>query len=521
MGRLLKQKDLHRVAPRPEAPPESAIQRSAGRRDDVKTPVRHYRDLVELPVNKATPLIMHIDLNSCFSTIEQQANPLIRNKPVAVAAYTRDSGIVLAASYEAKALGIKLGTPVRDAKKICPGIIVLMPDPPKYREAHRRFKEILTEYTDDVVPKSIDEFVLDFHGSPAIRAGMGMEAIGREIKQKIYERMGEYVSVNVGIGTNRFLAKLAAGLHKPNGLDVITYENLEAVYQSEPLMALPGINRRFKARLMAAGIATPHEMYQASGKYLRDFVFFSKLGYRWHQRLRGWETDNVEWGTKSIGHQYALENRTTDREEIKRLLMKLCEKTGRRLRRHGYAAYGVNVSLRFVSDGQALAVRNYQDQLTNDPASIVQEGEFRQSRSMEPVAEQVKASRTMRLTKGTYNGWGHYSPNSSYWQHNQKTESALYSTQEIYRAAEAVLAQARFVDKVSLISVHVFNLQACNPEQLGLFDAASERQKALAEAADDINDRFGEFSVVPATMADMGKTILDRIAFGNVRDIGQ
>lgn len=94
-----------------------------------------------LGLNQGKPLVMHIDLNSCFSTIEQQANPLIRNKPVAVAAYTSGNGMVLAASYDAKARGIKLGTNVREAKKLCPGIVILMPDPPKYREAHRRFRE--------------------------------------------------------------------------------------------------------------------------------------------------------------------------------------------------------------------------------------------------------------------------------------------------------------------------------------------------------------------------------------------
>ncbi len=213
-----------------------------------KVGVKSYRDLVELPISSARPLMMHIDLNSCFSTIEQQANPLIRNKPVAVAAYTRETGIVLAASYDAKALGIKLGTSVREARQIHPGIIILMPDPPKYREAHRRFRNILTDYTDNVVAKSIDEFVLDFHGSPAIRAGRSMEAIGAEIKQRIKQEIGDYVTVNVGIGSNRFLAKLAAGLHKPDGLDVITPDNILDIYQQVELMALPGINHRFKAR---------------------------------------------------------------------------------------------------------------------------------------------------------------------------------------------------------------------------------------------------------------------------------
>jgi len=496
MERLLKEKQKGKRAPKPEAPPAVAIVVDAKRRHDVKTPASNYRDLVTLPVNQNQPLIMHIDLNSCFSTIEQQANPLIRHKPVAVAAYTRDSGIVLAASYEAKSMGIKLGTPVREARQICPGIIVLMPDPPKYREAHSRFKEILTEYTSDVVPKSIDEFVMDFHGSNAVQKGRNMEDIGREIKQQIRERMGEYVSVNVGIGTNRFLAKLAAGLHKPDGLDTITCHNLEDVYKSQDLLALPGINRRFKARLLAAGISTPYEMYQASGRYLRDFVFFSKLGFMWHQRLRGWEVDNVEWGTKTIGHQYALEHRTTDREEIKRLLMKLCEKTGRRLRRHGYIAHGINLSLRYAGPTAAERMAGSVNEAPTD-----------------------EYGRPVKVRTGGWNGWGHYSANASYWQESQKVKHPLYATQEIYRAAEAVLQRARFVDKVSQISVHVFNLQACDPEQLGLFDAEKEQQRALAQAADDVNDRYGEFSVVPAIMADMDKTILDRIAFGNVRDI--
>lgn len=435
---------------------------------DVKTPTRSYGDLVELPVNRSQPLVMHIDLNSCFSTIEQQANPLIRNRPVAVGAYTRDNGIILAASYDAKALGIKLGTSVREARQLCPGIVILMPDPPKYREAHRRFKEVLLAYTDDVVAKSIDEFVLDFHGSAAVRDGRDLRDVGLEIKQRIKQQLGCYVTVNVGIGSNRFLAKLAAGLHKPDGLDVITHDNLLDVYRSADLLALPGINRRFKARLFAAGITTPYEMYQASGSYLRNFVFFSKLGHQWHQRLRGWEVDGAEFSRKTIGHQYALEHKTADREAIKRLLMKLCEKTGRRLRRHGYIAYGIDLHLRYVK-GQA----------------------------------------------------GYY----RHWHEGHKTPQPLYATQEIYRAAEAILAKVCFIDKVSLISVTVFNLQAAGdgPAQLGLFDDCGgdgrQRRYRLSQAADQVNDRYGEFSVVPAIMADMDKVILDRIAFGNVRDI--
>lgn len=440
-------------------------------REATKTPARTYADLVELPVNSSEPLIMHIDLNSCFATIEQQANPLLRNKPVGVGAYTRDTGIILAASYEAKRLGIKLGTSVREAREICPEFIALAPDPPKYREAHRRFKEVLTAYTDQVAPRSIDEFVVDFHGSHVVQQGRSLESVGYEIKERIKESLGEYVTVNVGIGTNRFLAKLAAGLHKPDGLDIITPDNIIEIYQSIDLTDLPGINRRFKARLMAAGIANPYEMYQSSGKFLRDFVFFSKLGHAWHQRLRGWEVDAVQWGRKTIGHQYALEHKTTDRDEIKRLLMKLCEKVGRRLRRYGYRAHGVHLSIRYIKQA------------------------------------------------GVETAWGK-KWGYRYWQQGHKTPQPLYATQEIYRAAEHLLSTVRFVDKVSQLSITVFDLTADTSDQMGLFEDERMRLNALARAADLVNDRYGEFSVVPAIMADMNKTILDRIAFGNVQDIG-
>jgi DNA polymerase-4 len=413
-----------------------------------------------LPVNRAEPYLMHIDLNSCFTTIEQQANPLIRNKPVAVAAYTTGNGMILAASYEAKALGIKLGVNVRQARQICPEIVVLMPDPPKYRAAYKLFKSVLLEYTSEVTPKSIDEFVIDFRGSAALRAGKTMSEIGYEIKQRLREEIGEYVSVNVGIGANRCLAKLAAGLHKPDGLDIIDSNNIEATLASCELMDLPGINRRFKARLFAAGITTPLEMYNADPTYLKNFVFFSKLGYYWHSRLRGWEVDDVEWGRKTIGHQYALQDKTYDRDQLCRILMKLSEKTGRRLRSNNYVARGVHLSLRFAND--------------------------------------------------------------QYWHHGRKLERSLYATQDIYRAAaDMMLGIGQFPDLVTHMSVHVFNLQDKSPEQLGLFDDFQLHQRRLAEAADIINDRYGEFTAIPAVMADMHKVVLDRIAFGSLRDMDE
>ena len=115
-----------------------------------------------LPLNHNKPTIMHIDLNSAFATVEQQANPLLRGKPIAVAAYTTPNGCVVSPSMEAKKFGVKVGMTVREARLCCPQINVLAPDPHKYRAVHQRFSKIFRDYSPDVVPKFIDGAVIDF-----------------------------------------------------------------------------------------------------------------------------------------------------------------------------------------------------------------------------------------------------------------------------------------------------------------------------------------------------------------------
>ncbi len=412
---------------------------------------------MEWQINYNNPQIMHIDLNSCFAIIEQQANELLRNKPVAIAAYDTPRGAVIASSYEAKALGIKLGVNVREARMLCRDVIVMMPDPEKYFDAHKRFKAVLLRYTDSVTPKSVDEFVVNFSGSPAVRRGSSLVEIGQYIKQDIREAIGEYVTVNVGIGPNRFLAKLAAGLNKPDGLDVINGNNLRKVYASLKLTDLPGINVRYEARLNAAGIYTPLQFLDAPMVLLKKRVFRSIVGFYWYLRLRGHEVDSVNFGRKSIGHQYALGNKTTDYEQLSRLLMKLCEKTGRRLRSNGYTATGIHLWLNFE--------------------------------------------------------------NRMYWAKGQRCKSKLYSTQDIYLTARRLMSQATIPARVTNIGVTVYGLQSALPFQIGLFDDSRLDTRSLARAADLVNNRYGEFTVVPAIMANMQDTILKRVAFGSVKDI--
>jgi DNA polymerase-4 len=410
---------------------------------------------MEMLINHDRPLVMHIDLNSCFAMIEQQANPLIRHKPVAVAAYDTPGGMILASSYEAKSKGIRLGLNVRQGREIDPNLIVMMPDPDKYFDAHDRLRKLLLKYTSEVVSKSVDEYVVDFRGSPIIKSGLNLRKIGNLIKADVKNYLGSYVTVNIGFGSNRFLAKLAAGIDKPDGLTIITAHNLKEIYNSLTLIDLPGINVRYEARLNLAGIYTPLQFLDTPAEILRQQVFKSVVGYYWYLRLRGYEIDTVNFKRRSFGQQYALSNKTNNIFELEKLVMKLAEKIGRRLRRLHYSATGIQLWLSFEDH--------------------------------------------------------------SYYSKRLKC-AELYSTQDIYWAADRLLRRVTFYHKVTNISISVYGLINSSDRQLNLFAGTRYDRKSLAQASDIINDRYGEFTIVPALMANMQDVIIKRVAFGKVND---
>ena len=165
---------------------------------------------LQLPINRAEPLVMHIDLNSCFATIEQQANPLLSGKPVVVAAYTTGNGCILAASCEAKRFGIKTGMRVWEAKRLYPSLIVLFPDPEKYRYINELLTSLLQSYSDHVQVQSIDEMIVRFDDMPM----ESIMEIAKDIKKRIREEIGVWITVSIGIASNAFLAKTASNLKK-------------------------------------------------------------------------------------------------------------------------------------------------------------------------------------------------------------------------------------------------------------------------------------------------------------------
>lgn len=293
--------------------------------------------------NATRPLIMHIDLNSCFATIEQQSRPMLRHKPVAVVNRRTEKTAIVTASYEAKARGVKVGMKFRDAQLLCPGIIALESDPPKYRYVYRKLMAILQDYSAHIRMKSIDEGVIDFSQSTKAQQERDLLEVGREIKQRLYDEIGSYMRCNVGIGTNRFLAKTAAGMNKPDGLTLIDHTNLRSMYARLELEDLTGIASAYARRLRQVGIMTPLDFLDAPEVVLEKMVFKSVCGKQWYRRLRGWEVDRHDTPLKSVGRQFVLDERGLGYDDILRRIHGLSEDVAAKLRSQGVRARGVRI----------------------------------------------------------------------------------------------------------------------------------------------------------------------------------
>jgi DNA polymerase-4 len=413
-------------------------------------------NLNNLPLNSNPAKIMHVDLNSCFATAKQQAFKHLRGRPVLVSAYNSSKGCVIAPSIEAKKYGIKVGARVFEAKLLAPNAVVCTPDTALIRDVHVKFKKICADYSPNVFPKSIDEVVIDFQGMEYFLKNRSLLDIGREIKERLKKEVGEWMRCSVGIGPNRFIAKVASSYHKPDGLTLIDSNNLMSIYKTMELTDLPYIKYKNQARLKQAGIFTIKDFLGAPLETLTKQVFESINGYYWYKRIRGWEVDDIEFERKSFGQDYALQKPTNESRELSQIIMKLCEKMGRRVRKFGHDAYGMHVSC------------VYRD-----------------------------------------NTW---------WHKGKIFHTANSTTIELYRRAQYIFDLQPFLKVVSKIGVSCYKFVPSSNAQVSLFDI-DEKQKKLSQALDEINNKYGEFVITPAIMLGMDNKAIDRIAFGGVKEI--
>lgn len=284
---------------------------------------------------------LYIDLNSCFATIEQQSRPMLRGRPVAITNRLVPNSCIIAASYEAKARGVKVGMRTREANALCPDLIYAETEPDKYIFVHQKLRKIMSDYSPAVTMKSIDEGVIDLTQAPAHIYNRDRRELGLEIKQRLKTEIGCYMRCNVGIASNRFLAKLAGELHKPDGLDEITPDNQRAIFSTLKLTDLPGINVRMEARLNAVGIFTPLQFLDADEMTLVKLVCKSIDGHKWYLRLRGIEVDDHASDIQTVGRQYVMDSKTLTRTETEARIIHLAEDVGYRLRSKELYARGV------------------------------------------------------------------------------------------------------------------------------------------------------------------------------------
>lgn len=287
---------------------------------------------------------LFIDMNSYFASVEQQLVPELRHRPVIVAAVPADTTCCIAASYEAKALGIRTGTMVGEAKRRCRDVRVVVARPEMYVRYHHRFLLAIDSCLPIDKVRSIDEASCRLRGeqrSPAVAI-----ELAQQIKAVLREQVGEYIRCSIGIAPNVLLAKVASDMQKPDGLTVVTLADLPNKLLSLALTDLPGIGPRMFERLRRQGIRTMQDLYDRSEAELRE-VWGSVVGGMWWYWLRGIELPEPPTHRRSVGHSHVLppEMRTPQGAYV--LLTRLIHKAAARLRRLDYWAGELGLEVDF------------------------------------------------------------------------------------------------------------------------------------------------------------------------------
>lgn len=307
-------------------------------------------------------IIMHIDMNSYFASVEQQANPFLRGKPVGITGKHQERSIVATASIEAKRLGVKTAMSTWEAKKVCPSLILWPGDPEKYSDIMHRFNAIYESFTPNVEPFSVDESFLDV--TEEAEDYLGAICMAQMIRSRLREDLGERITASIGIAPNKLMAKLASGHKKPNGLTVARPQDVLSLLDECGLEDLCGIGPRIHERLCALGIT--------NFKQLREFPLenlereFHSYGVWLHEAAWGRDSSVIVSPTrggvrgagdaeaKSYGHSYTLPQNTDDPCTLKRYLFGLADKVAWRMRRDGVTARRVTAFVRFGDPSTSL-----------------------------------------------------------------------------------------------------------------------------------------------------------------------
>lgn len=416
---------------------------------------------------------LFVDLNSYFASIEQEVRPELRGTPIAVVPMMADTTVCIAASYEAKAFGVRTGTVVGEAKKICPGLRLVEARHEIYVDYHHRIVEAVASCLPVTAVCSIDEMACRLMGRE--RPLLAALELGLKVKATIQEVVGPMLRSSVGIATNRYLAKVASDMEKPDGLVALPFDVLPEALRQLTLRDLPGIGARTEQHLNEKGIRTMKQLLAASSEQAGD-LWGSVWGERMYHWLRG---EDFEMGEnehlKSISHQHVLSPEMRTPEQAWAVAHKLLHKAAMRLRSNDLWASSIGLAIGF-------AVQR---------------------------SEQTPVSRFGTPTRG----W--------------KSEVRLSECQDnqMLIAALTRLWSSRPSGGEYLhpyfICVHLGGLVPERLHTLNLFDGLEEEQSRtrLMETMDAINNKYGLSTIAPATMLSAYKAAPTRIAFHSIPDV--
>ncbi|MBU8976867.1 hypothetical protein JI752_012005 [Lysobacter sp. MMG2] len=289
---------------------------------------------------------LFVDFNSYFASVEQYDEPALLGRPVAVVPVMSATTCAIAASYEAKAFGVKTGTPVWEALELCPDLVLREARPARYIAMHHRLMAAIEDCIPHGKAESIDEVPCWLIGRERERSNA--EAIAQRIKQRfVDEGLSPAIRCSIGIAPNRFLAKTASDMRKPDGLTVLEAEDLPHALHALDLRDFCGIGPAVEQRLRRAGIQTAEQLCAASRQQLRT-AWGSIEGERYWLQLRGHELPGRSEKRGSLGHSHVLGPELRSFEGARAVLFKLLAKAAMRLRHEGHLAGGMSIRIRFV-----------------------------------------------------------------------------------------------------------------------------------------------------------------------------
>jgi DNA polymerase IV len=306
--------------------------------------------------------IIHVDMDAFYASVEQRDNPKYRGKPLVVGGNPEKRGAVAAASYEARKFGIHSAMPSRTAMQRCPNLIFAPPRFEVYRDISEQIRSIFLNYTELVEPLAMDEAYLDVTVN---KKGIhSATAIAREIKQAILRKTK--LTASAGVSFNKFLAKIASGMNKPDGLTVIQPDEAEPFVEALPIESFYGVGRATATKMQELGIRTGADLKQHSERELAHH--FGKVGLFYYQIARGIDERPVNPNRirKSIGAETSFDPDLEGRAIIEQKLEAIALEVQERIERNGARGRTITLKVKFADYRQITRSRTMLEHVSNE-----------------------------------------------------------------------------------------------------------------------------------------------------------